>query len=309
MTSKDIDRAKILDTSLQRIQERKATLEDCLRANPGAAADLQPLLETAGRVRDILTPASPSAEFQKTSAARLRRRLKAVMDDSRRRSPVPYSPFRGIWIRAAAAVFVLTGVIILVSGWGVTTASAQALPGDALYPVKIGVEEISLAFTWSAAGDVALLADFADERLEEVQELIRKDRAADLVTGLGEYEKTLDRLDSALETLPSDSGSAQLEDILARLARHAGVLLNLRGQMPPPAQTALDRAVGRSLKSKELIENLRHGKSPDDLLPDREKKSTKEPGQGSGKPTFKKTPDPEPGPKQKTKTPKPDTKD
>jgi hypothetical protein len=193
---------------------------------------------------------------------------------------------------------VLLAAGIFASGWGVSSASAQALPGDALYPVKQGLENASLAFSFSDAGDVALLARFADERLEEVEELVQKGREADLAAGLGEYEKALDRMDAALQRLPAGSGSVELENIQAQLERHADVLITLRAQIPLQAQDALNRMIERSTKSKDLIEQLRRENGPQDLPPGQEKKATEDGGTLSPE-------DDTPKVSEKTKTPKP----
>jgi hypothetical protein len=312
MNGKTRRQAEILDASLQRIQDGKATLEDSLLTHPDAAPELQDLLITANRIHEELAPHNLSPKFIKTSAARLQRRIRALQLKNAPRETVRAFPFRLVWNRATVLVSIAAAAVLLVSGWGVSSASAQALPGDALYSVKRGLEEISLAFSPSAAGDVELLAKFVDIRLEEIQELIRKGRDTDLITGLKEYTKTLSRLNSAIEQLPPDFDPSQLEDIQVRLTQHTNILLNLRDQVPQPAQEGLDQAVEQSQKSNDLIEQATQSKSPDGLPSGQEKTSTKNPEGGSTNPESTKTPEATKTPKdtktpEATKTPK-DTK-
>jgi hypothetical protein len=256
MIRNDRIQADILDRALQRMLEGNAAVAD----SEYAAASEARLL---GRI--------------KTSVSRPVRRESSVMGEA-----------RGGWIRTAALVAVTTMVVVCASGLGVTSASAQALPGDALYPMKQGLEEISLTFSMSAVGDVALLADFADDRLAEVEELAAKDREADLVSGLDNYDNTLSRLDAAMEQLPSDS--PQLDDIRARLAWHTEVLLTLRDRLPEQARPALERAVEHSQKSMERVGKLQKNQGPDEIPPGQEKKSTEDAvrGSDSSSPTEKK---------------------
>jgi hypothetical protein len=257
--------AETLDNALLRMQERKASLKDSLPDAPAAADELLPLLETAERTRALLTPPAPSLEFVEAAGNKLQRRIRDARSKSKRQAPASMVQIFGARIPSAALAFVLVVVVLLTSGWGVRSASAQALPGDTLFPVKLGLEEASLTLSMSESGDVALLADIADRRIEEIRELAEKSRDADLLTGLGEYEKTLDRLDAAVEKLPAESGTAQLEDLQLRLGRQTGVLAGLRDQLPPSALDAVDRMIERSRESENFIEQLRQG--ADSVIP------------------------------------------
>jgi hypothetical protein len=304
MIRKDRIQADILDRALQQILKGDAAVADSTRGEVGSVSEVRPLLETAGRVRKLLPARGPSPEYIAGSEARLLRRIKMSIPKTVRRESFVAGQARGGWLRTAALVAVTTMVVVCASGLGVTSASAQALPGDALYPVKQGLEELSLTGSRSADGDVALLADFTDERLEEIEQLVAKNRAADLVTGLENYDKTLGRLDAALEQLPSDS--IQLDDIQARLARHTEVLLALRDRLPEQARPALDRAVEHSQISMDRVGKLQKNQSPDEIPPGQEKKSTQDAGKGNdvSSPTEKKPDtDPNVGTPELTETP------
>jgi hypothetical protein len=306
MNSKYKSLAEQLDDSLLRIQERKATVSDCLRSHPDAAADLQPLLETAVIIQNQIVPSDPSPEFLAASEIRLRKKLRAANPTGDRQAPIPSPLLRRNWIRAAAAILIVVG--LFASGGGVATASARSLPGDPLYPVKRGFEQEWLAMSWTAAGDVSLLAQYSDERLGEVQALARAGREADLQMGLNDYEETLGLLDDALQRLPSNSDSALLDGIQTRLSRQADILSELLEQVPPAAQAELARAIDRSAQSRGLAQSLKLKKNPDNQLPGQEKKATNESGDSTpakGKPTrIRETPDRQRGSDQPTKTPK-----
>jgi hypothetical protein len=202
---------------------------------------------------------------------------------------------------------------LLGSLWGAIPASAQALPGDAWYPAKLGVERINLALSLTPAGDVNLLLQYSDRRVEEIRQLVGKNREQDLAEGFNQYQTTLALLDAALQQLPADSDSGLLEEAQTRLSDQADVLSDLRPFLPVPAQELLDRAVGQSLQSQELIQNVRQGEGPVVTPPGQLKKETKQPNHpnsGGGKPVSTEEPtNTEKPSKQKTLTPKPKSKE
>ena len=55
-------------------------------------------------------------------------------------------------------------------GLGVVSASAGALPGDGLYGLKRGLEEVRLVLTIDPQAETDLLSQYADERLEEIRQ-------------------------------------------------------------------------------------------------------------------------------------------
>ena len=78
--------------------------------------------------------------------------------------------------------------VLFASALGVAGASASALPGDLLYNVKVGVEDIRLSFSQDPLKDAELLILFADKRLEEVSELLEASRNDDVPIALAGYE-------------------------------------------------------------------------------------------------------------------------
>ena len=137
-----------------------AALEDL----PGQAEELAPLLELAAVLgRDGARADGPSADFR----AELSRRLAEAPDPRsvRRSRRAPFFSLRRLW-RSTAFMATAAATVILCLGAGVTYASANALPGEWLYPVKRSVESVRLAVS-SDGGAMALRLDFAERRLAE----------------------------------------------------------------------------------------------------------------------------------------------
>ncbi len=133
--------------------EHRAFLElvEQLRAMDGPT--MRP--EFAAGLRSRLLDAAPEAMSATPRAARRDAALVSFPASHRRRTAT-----------AAAAA-----CLVVASGVGVAAASQSALPGDALYPLKRGIEQVELRFAGSQADRGGELLDQASTRLSEVTEL------------------------------------------------------------------------------------------------------------------------------------------
>jgi len=70
---------------------------------------------------------------------------------------------------------VLASALVVVVALSGTAAAAQiSLPGNALYPIKLGFEKVQVALTASAASKAQLNVAFAEQRLREAEQLITR---------------------------------------------------------------------------------------------------------------------------------------
>lgn len=265
---------EVLDRCLARIQAGSATVEDCLRNYPELADQLAPLLRTALQVGDLLAPAGPTAAYRSDSEARLLNRLRAVERGARGRKPdrAARRPIRG-WPRAWKPAHVLAGlalaVAVIASSVGVASAASAALPGDRLYGVKRGLEEVSLALSATDSGDAALLLGFAERRLAEAQALIDAGREDDLPAALAGYERALDRL---LAQQARDRES--LDRLEAAMVRHEQVLNAVLARAAPQARQAIERALEHSARGRDQLKRSRRQDQPADTVPPGQLKRT-----------------------------------
>ena len=144
------------------------------------------------------------ASGRRTLGARVRNRFVAINERMRRSLRVVVS--------AGVAAALLTGA-------GATVAAASsALPGDALYPVKIFRENVQLAFSSGTTEGLKRL-QFARTRLNEIKGLeARGSRNSEL------YIATLDRMDSLTQT-----GSTILIDAVRAGGATQSILKNVGG--------------------------------------------------------------------------------
>lgn len=187
--------------------------------------------------------ARPRDEF----AAELRGRLMLEAETALRPAPaallLPARP-RGARERrlvAAASAFVLIG--------GTTTMAAaaqSALPGEALYPIKRGIEQAEVGLSMSAAGKGRDLLGQASDRLVEVEGLL----ASESVQSAPRVPETLVAFSESAEAGSSlllesfrESGDREAVATVRTFANEAMVVLeDLAGEVPTEAQGELAEA-------------------------------------------------------------------
>jgi hypothetical protein len=117
---------------------------------------------------------------------RLRTNIMSAMNDNTRKNSSRISPYLGAfgipsylsrfsWNTFSKVSLVSALSMILVVG-GLTYASAGALPGDLLYPIKISKEKIEEKLTFAPAQKIALRQKRIDARFTEVEQLIKENR-------------------------------------------------------------------------------------------------------------------------------------
>ncbi|HJX41977.1 MAG TPA: DUF5667 domain-containing protein [Anaerolineales bacterium] len=303
--------AGVLDRCLARVQSGAATVEDCLRDYPELADQLGPLLRTALRAGDLLAPSGPTAAYRAASEARLLNRLRAaqVVDRGERSRvidrPAHRRSFAGLgrprsWKPAYALAGLALALALIGSGLGVAGAAAAALPGDRLYGVKRGLEEASLALSPTAAGDTALLLDFAKARLEEAEALIELGRQQDVPEALAGYERELDLL-----LAQEGQDAAALTRLGAAFEAHQRILARVLEHAAPQARQAIERTLERTKRGQDQVNEAQHGQGPDRVPPGQRERTPssdgQNPGQGPDKEKIKTPGPPSHDPKEKDK--------
>jgi hypothetical protein len=272
----------IVDECLSAIQSGDATLDSCLSAHPEHAEEIGPLLHIAAHSHSILSPESPRPEFVQSTRSRLMKSIESKRDIMQKERV-------GLrWLQYKPAYLFVTILLVLVlfsSGIGVVRASADSLPGDRLYGVKLASEQIQLAMSRHPVNDAALLIEFAGERLSEAEQLVNQGRYEDLELAMAELEETLDALASLdlSEETPEPGSLAYVEE---KIEKHIYVLNRVLEQVPDSAKGAIERAIERSNHSHEVIKKVKSEEHPSNSAPGQLKQnesSDDQPGRGNGK--------------------------
>jgi hypothetical protein len=164
-------KAEALQTVLEQVQAG-ASLEDALQPYGRLADELRPLAEIALANRAYAASLTAPQNSQAASRAQFLNAAHTYAE----------SKFRRRWVwnafpRLALAAVVFLAVLIL-GGFSSMAASAQSLPGDWLYPVKIASEQTRLWLTSSPNERLTLEKSYDQRRADEIVELIKENRSA-----------------------------------------------------------------------------------------------------------------------------------
>lgn len=154
----------------------------------------------------------------------------------------------------STALAVLLTLAFLLGSVGATTLAAQAaLPGDALYLVKTGLEDTRVELARDPAFEADLHLQFAKRRLDEMIALIQDRRLDQLSKTVAEFQIHIDRsLQAAGRLAGSDPARAQQlnQEISTSLARYAQALSTLLAAAPDPARPAVQQALEASQRQQ-----------------------------------------------------------
>lgn len=166
------------------------TLEQVLARNPEDAAELRPFLETAAQVSRLA--------LQPPIAAKQASR-RAFLNDAAAMREAQQKPSPLGWLRRGLLPLAGLAAIVLLFAVGLVTASTTAMPGDALYQTKRAGEAVRLALVRDPERRAAFLNEQQQERLREVEALLRAGREAQVTfDGLVERDGTAEWMVSGI---------------------------------------------------------------------------------------------------------------
>ena len=164
----------LLDECLEMI-DQGASIEACLDRFPDEAEELRPLLTAARSVKDLADERVPVATFRQS-----RSKFLSAAAEARESSRQPARrPFQQV-LRFGLAVLLAVIVIGAAGGTGLVNASASTLPGDQLYGVKRGWEDLRLKFAASQDERLRLEDEYEKERVNEVKSLVSTNRSEEV---------------------------------------------------------------------------------------------------------------------------------
>ncbi|MGW7417167.1 DUF5667 domain-containing protein [Streptomyces sp. NPDC054863] len=147
---------------------------------------------------------------------------------------------RSRWSKGLAAGGLTVGVVGGAFG-GVAAASSNALPGDSLYGLKRGMEDLKLTMADDESDRGQIYLDQASTRLQEARRLMERGRAADLDhEQLGEVRRTLTGMKHDVgeghrllhEAYERDGNIGPIEALNAFAQSHRDSWSSLRGLLP-----------------------------------------------------------------------------
>jgi len=193
---------EMLDDCLERILVKGEAVNDCLKSYPKQADELEPLLKTALATHKVSLAIKPDPQFRAQTKQRF---LYEAGDAGEKRSRPTFSFFRPRW---AAAVSICLTLLLAFSG--MVVVAGNSMPGDAIYSVKLAMEQVMLTFAFSDEAKAETYIKMADRRVEEIIYLAEKGDSRQIT-------KTTRRLDENLAmvtVLVGDWGTKNAESPL-----------------------------------------------------------------------------------------------
>jgi hypothetical protein len=179
-------------------------------------------------------------EFRRELRARLMREAAITLSPKRRETAWT------AWLRPAAAL-ALAAVVLIV---GAGSAAAHSAPGDVAYGLKRAIEEVRVVLTFDDVERVRVLAELADERLLELEQVANRDDKAP--TASEEYALAVARFRQAVDALqqaaPEDKSDAAQDVADAAREKHEIVLEQLKERLSEKAKDSVDRALEEERK-------------------------------------------------------------
>jgi hypothetical protein len=255
----------ILDESLEAIERGILTRTQCLERYPEHRGELAVLLDAALILRSAKLPTPNSAYFKAGRA-----RLVAIIEQEQQLTVVDrvgsffqHLTTNSLRLRTASIALLLAFLFIMLSG-GTVYASAHALPGDTLYPLKTTLEDLRLAVT-NDEGESALYEQFTERRLEEIQALAESGREDEIAIAVARFEETLLGASILLENVkPDDEAWAEqkADHLRDQLNKHLIVLEMLLDKVPNAAKPGIERAIAVTTINMERLLTRWENKAP-----------------------------------------------
>lgn len=279
--------ARALDARLESGRAGSVSGVEVESLPPELRGELESLVGFVGVIRETTGSVRADDDFRGAARARLLAEIgTAVRDeDSRVPTTLPFrlheerDPERKLlhfplrratpWLARVAAGFF---AVLLVSG-GTLTASANALPGDALYGVKQASEALTLQLASDDSARARAYLAQADARLEEVSRLLEQGREAEAGTTAGRYDAVrrsaadhaarADQQTGSSRAAESAPASAALDE---QLAKHEARVAAIIAAAPTThASEVLERALLTPNHGRERSREVRQALSEGDL--------------------------------------------
>lgn len=176
----------IFDNCLESIFKGES-IDDCLKAYPEQAPELEPLLKTSLVFMQRSSAIQPAPEFKARLGSQLQAMLYAKQEKAERRARIP------IWQRRwALAMTAILGFLLI--GVGTLAASAYALPDGSLYPVKLAEEQVKVTLAFSDIDKAKLHIQFAERRAGEMVEMARQGKGDEIFMLTEQVANHLDKV-------------------------------------------------------------------------------------------------------------------
>ena len=210
--------------------------------------ELVPLVEAADALRMELA----TYELDPEAADR---HLARVLEGSAAVVALPERSSLADWRRRMAAVVVAAALVLAPA----TMASAAALPGQAMYPFKLAIEQLRLASVqWSPAREAGQRISIADERLEELDQLVELGMVTQIPVAVRAVDHAVMAAIRAVQEASMDGAdvtkvAGELQVVKQEQQAQLATLLQRLPTTPPSIRRAIATAVQQSKAPSQQV--------------------------------------------------------
>jgi len=260
---------EILSKCIDDVKAGRCSAEDCLSRYPSVSKELEPLLRLALNIEQS-PDVKPSTAFKVKARVQLIEKIHAKQAVTKwpwlrytgQMKPIPHR-------RRFSMIPIIIAIVMAISamGGGTALAAQGSLPGDVLYPVKLGTEKVGLILADDAA-DAELWLKYAGKRLEEIAALDEKGRPEDIEIAVSGYDEAIAMAMAKLDEVSAEGQEVgNLSELVAETtSSHLLVLDGLADIVAEQAQEAIAQAKEASITGLENALRALAGENPEGAM-------------------------------------------
>lgn len=247
---------------LEDIEQKGASLEDCLARYPELRDELEPALMTVVDIRQ-LPEWTVSPEFKATARQRIQRRIKTQEAKPTMRTRLAeFDPFA--WMKplfrvpvGVRVMVVMLATLLVVTG-GTAIAASETQPDSPLHQLKMATESLELMLRPAGESRTTLLTEILDRRASELLTMSWQDKPDAAQQALVNYEAAIHVGHSMLEQYnPAAAADAAFAvQWQEALARNVAVMQGLVDSMPQKMQPVLRSAITNTQQEQTWVNDL-----------------------------------------------------
>jgi hypothetical protein len=232
---------------------------------PSCAKTVSRFQTIASLMRTDDSHVPPPALIAKAQAIFSRRQ--AMARGARRRiGAIRFFPsVRRFSMAALIVLLVLSNLVVCTYVSNAAVASQDAIPGDSLYSLKLTIEAIELAASFSTEGKLDRHIAFAGYRLNETGMLITINRVAEIPGTLAAFENQVDQAAITFQILVKENyarAQAIGPRIESTLSQYSATLSNLRAIAPDSVKLDFGHAIALVATQESTIHQQYQAPAP-----------------------------------------------
>lgn len=247
----------ILFQCIEEVKSGKTSLADCLNRYPDMRRELEPLLRIALSIKEP-PDIRPSDSFKIRARVNLMEHIYAGRVVKKTSKSVPWAAMRQAWYAGwLKTTTIVVSAILTISALGAGTAYASqaSIPGDTLYAVKLGTEQVQRVLTTDNVKEIYLELEFAGTRLEEMESVALK-RPGEIAVAVSGYEQNLNMAIARAEEMENGGvPTSILETLASAISSHLFILDELEDSLPEAVRDSISNA--REIAIYEHMQVLR----------------------------------------------------